>query len=211
MSNADCLENLRGKVTLHVGQQLGQLDDEIQSITNRNASKGMLQSGATIKEVMRACSEQMEARVSFMTTAVQQLPLDYTEDLRDSLRSLIHYYLPQDLGYISERLDKIVRLAGDEKLVDRVTDDVKANREVAIKRLENEIDQYLIRLKKAAKLSTMDKVMFFVEAVALLGTVFLAGRWSVDPSGNYEPYIVTLGVLVPLLEVARRGWKRFAT
>lgn len=104
LSNKECLENLRTHLTLHAEQQIGQLDVTINSIKNLNASKGVLKSGRTITEVMRACTEIMEARVGFMTTAVQALPFQYSGDLEDSLKSLIQIYVPENLGGISERL-----------------------------------------------------------------------------------------------------------
>lgn len=51
----------------------------------------------------------------------------------------------------------------------------------------------------------MEVVLIFIELLALIASSILVGMWINDPSGNYEPIIVGLSLVIVALEIYRRN------
>ncbi len=45
------------------------------------------------------------------------------------------------------------------------------------------------------------KVVWVSETILILSPMFIAGKWYKDPSGNYEPVIVGLGLAIALVAI----------
>jgi hypothetical protein len=211
LANIECLRLFEDKLGLQVKDQLDQLDDDIRALKAQRAAIGSLRSGATIKQVARLCSEILASRVQHIASNLSILPFDYSSNLGEDIWKIALRHFPEDLGELKGRLEDVIRLAGGEHAQEQIINEVKEVNRTEINRLRNQLDQFLLSLKTSRKFSALDKVMLGAEAICLLTTAFLAGKWSSDPSGNYEPYIIIVGVVVPLLEIGRRVVKRRAT
>ena len=189
-------------------KQLGILDENIHAMKAQAASKGLLKSGATIKEVKNLCVKVLESRVDYISEILRDLPFKYSRDLGTKVSQISLKYFPADLGELRTRLEDIIRLANGEHARELVLGEVEGANNTKIRRFRTKLDQFLLTLKKSKKVSTFDKIVFFLEAICLLATAFLAGKWSSDPSRLYQPYIIVVGVMFSLLEIIRRIVKR---
>lgn len=50
----------------------------------------------------------------------------------------------------------------------------------------------------------VQRIISIAEALCLIGSLVMAMLWARDPGGNYEPYVVLFGIIIVLLDVARR-------
>ena len=111
-----------------------------------------------------------------------------------------------------EELKNIVQLIGmKDRLMNAALAEVKEARQTTIRDLELRIQQHIISIKSTNSFTWVDILARILEGVLLLTIVFLAGRWSNDPQDNYEPYIVILTVVMPIVEIVRWLYKRSTT
>ena len=212
MSNKDCLENLTQRLALKDKALLSTLCEKIKAIENMNASKGMLRSRRTIKEVMRECETILNEKADYIIKEVGKLPFKPANDLVKQIVSLAKTIFPEDLGAMRGELERVVQLAsGNERALEAALTGVEEARKMSLTDMETRIQQHVISIKNINSFSWSDKLALSLEGACLLVIAFLAGKWSVDPQGNYEPYIVIFGVVAPIIEVARRVYNRIAT
>ena len=212
MSNSECLENLSRRLTLQEEAQLTGLREKIKAIERMNASKGVLKSGGTIKEVMRECVNVLQEKTDNIMKEVGNLPFKPTGALVEEISALSKTFFPEGLGAMRRELERIVQLTGgNDRAMDAALTGVEEASQKAVRDLESRIQQRIISLKSMTSFSWPDKLALSLEGTLLLAIAFLAGKWSNDPQGNYEPYIVILGVVMPVVEIARRVYKRITT
>jgi hypothetical protein len=207
LSNKECISNLENKLQLELKSQILELDSAINAIKTSNAAKGALQSSATIKMVLSTCKDTMERRSTIVFDGIKSLPFEYSRDLYKKLVALSEKYFDEDVEEFKERVRKIATMANGERFIDRYLHNLFESNRDALDKLKNNLETHCIQLKNQG-LSKLDKVLLVIEGICLLATAFLAGQWSMNPKGNFEPYIVIIGVLVPLIELSRRIYKK---
>ncbi|MDP2046742.1 MAG: hypothetical protein Q8L00_11085, partial [Deltaproteobacteria bacterium] len=139
---------------------------------------------------------------------LRDLPLKYSRDLDTKISAISLKYFPAELGELHARLDGIIRIARGEHARDIVLNKVAGANKNQIHRFRTQLDHFLLILKTSRLVSTLDKIVFSLEAICLLFTAFLAGKWSSDPTHLYQPYIIVVGVIIYLLEIGRRIAKK---
>jgi len=210
-ANIDSLRALGSKIRTYADGQDRTLEDEIGIITNSNAANGTFKSGRTIKEVIRVCCTLIKNRAELTAETIRKLPFSYTASLESALKENVQQYFPDDLDGFQVKVRNLSRKAGGEKLEDVALEEIRVFQKEAAAGLLSEIDQYLVTLKHAHQLSSIEKRLLFVELAGLVGTAFLAGLWAADRNGNYEPIIVLLAVITGALEIYRRVKHKHAT
>jgi len=211
LGNNDALANLERRLVLHSSSQIAELDNQIAAIKRLHASKGLLKSSATIKKVSEACIEFFERKRTFFHETILGLPFDMEKVLGEKLMSVFSTYFPGDFDKVDQRLIEVIQMTGGEQFTAKYISRMHEQRDQISENVKYEIEQFIINLKAKVQLSTLEKILILFEALCLLGVAYLAGRWSVDSSGNYEPFIVALGAVSAALEIGRRIWKRAAT
>jgi len=146
-ANRDSLQALDKKILAFAESEARALDVEINKISKTNAASGMFQSGRTLKEVIRACSSLLDARRELILASVRALPFEYSDDLENILANRVSAYFPKNLGALQARVADVVRKAGSENLINRVTDEIRAAQDDIAKKLVAEIGEYLVTLK----------------------------------------------------------------
>ena len=208
MINSECLSVVEKRLAQKVREQLDKLDADIESGKRRAASKGLSQSGAMINEVKGFCINVLELRVNYIFDILNSLPFKYSRKLGVRISEISLKYFPADLGELYTRLDAIIKFANNERARDAIINKVANANNNEIERFLNLLDQFLLNLKASRKYSAIDKVIFLIEAICLLSTAFLAGKWLSDPTRLYQPYIIVVGVIISSLEIIRRIVKR---
>lgn len=210
MINSECFRIFEERLALKVKKQLGELDKNIEADKRLSASKGLLQSGAMINGVKRLCVNVLESRVDYIFEILSDLPFKYSSKIGVKISETSKHYFPSDLGELYHRLDDIIRLANGEHAREHVVNEVLNANNAEIERFQNLLNQFLLNLKTSRKFSAIDKIIFLMEAICLLSTAFLAGKWLSDPTRLYQPYIIVVGVIISSLEIIRRAVKRLS-
>jgi hypothetical protein len=211
LSNNDSLANLERRLSLHSSSQVDELDSRIKAIKRLHASKGLLKSSATINEVAGACIVFFESKRDFFREAVLGLTFEFENGLGEKLMSAFTAYCPGDFDKVDQRLIEVIQMTGGEQHTAKYMGRMHEQRDRISENIKNEIDQLIINLKARVQISTLERALILFEVVCLLVVAYLAGRWSVDSTGNYEPFIVALGAVSAALEIGRRFWKKGTT
>lgn len=210
MVNSECLKVFEERLVLKVKRQLSELDKNIEADKRLAASKGNLLSGCMINGVKGLCIKVLETRVDYIFEILSELPFKYSRKLGSRVSEISLRYFPSDLGELYTRLDNIIRFTNIEGArVSTINEVVNVNI-TEIDRFRNLLNQFLLNLKASSKLSPIDKGIFLLEAICLLSTAFLAGKWLSDPTRLYQPYIIVVGVIISSLEIIRRVVKRLS-
>lgn len=208
MANQSCFENLAERLTLHSQAEYRIIDEEIEAIKRLHASKGLLKSSATIKKVIEICIRFYERKCDHFNNEIETLPFHYRKSLKDRLLDAFEGYFPADFELVDKKLKNIIEMTGGTQFEARYMGEMHDKRENISQRLKNNLDQFVIKKKENEKVSNVEKVLIFLEIICLIIIAFLAGKWSIDPHGNYEPYIVIFSVITPVLEIGRRIYKK---
>ncbi|MBU4444524.1 hypothetical protein KJ656_05510 [bacterium] len=205
-SNQDYLMALSEKMSVLRSAQIGEFEEEIKRITHANSAKGMVRSGATIKQVARSMVALFDKRSDLFIRTMKEFPFIYTKTLQQELEHLINKLYPLNFEEFREPYLKIIKLAGDNDerirnsgiaLID------KGLREV-VNNLKADLLQYITISKHNHRRTKGEKALLVFEAFGVLATTFLAGMWIADPVGNYEPWIILIAAVTTGAEIYRR-------
>ena len=203
--NSECVESLAKKLRAFSATQRDEFDTEIRRITHANAAKGCLRSGGTIREVERSMKFLLQNRSNLILSTIRVLPFSYTETINLDLDQIADEYLPVYLGDFRDPYLKLVNLTnGQQNVVSAALELAEKDNQLVRETLKSEIDQYLLVLKNQNTSNVKGIGYLVVEAIGGLLTLFLAGMWVANPSGNYEPWIVIVMAFVGGTEWFRR-------
>jgi hypothetical protein len=66
---------------------------------------------------------------------------------------------------------------------------------------ENSLNVIAINLKNSRTMSVFGKWLWYLEALLLAISLFIAGMWYKNPTGNYEPILVVLALVIPAIAI----------
>lgn len=96
-------------------------------------------------------------------------------------------------------LQKSTKLAGKPNLYERMLPDVESSMATDLAKFKNQLNATAIQLKLVHRKSAMEKFLWGLEGLLLLISMFISGMWYKNPAGNYEPFLVGLGLAIPLI------------
>ncbi|MES9973140.1 MAG: hypothetical protein ABW094_02695 [Candidatus Thiodiazotropha sp.] len=204
--NKESLSILISKLESFCKNQKIQFPEEIENLKKLHASKGLLISGATIKASCRILEENLEKRKEFFLCTLEELPFEYQKDLAVELNKLFEKYVPIDFSDFRPVYLDVLHMAAKDNMAanSKGLEIAEAGNGRVREQLLLEIRQYIHTLQNNAKLGRESKIYIYTELVVLVTTAFLAGMWASDSSGNYEPWIVILGLCLAVLDILRR-------
>lgn len=207
--NSECLQLLRENLAAISANQKNTLELEIRRITHRNSANGTLKSGNTIREVASSINGLNAQRSGSIQSELKNRPFRYSADLQNEIDSIIQEFLPDNSNDFRDRLIEVVHLAGGDdrakiaglELVDGECQRIKQQLGVNVR-------SALLDMKSMPDENSRSKILFGIEALAFCATIFVAGMWVNNASGNYEPWIVLITALsAAALEIFRRRQK----
>lgn len=208
-TNTECLESMSKKLLALTSTQKDTFEIEINRITKANAAKGKLRSGDTIREVADSLKGLINHRSSVILSCLRNLPFTYSESLRSDLDRVIDEYLPVDFANFRERYLELIHLAGANDIEESAgLDLVEKECHLVRETLSSGIDEHLLILKARPTSKPSSKGFLISEGLGVLATVFLAGMWVANPSGNYEPWIIIIAACTAGAELIRRRKSR---
>jgi hypothetical protein len=66
-------------------------------------------------------------------------------------------------------------------------------------KFHNHLNATAVQLKLEHRKSPTEKFIWVFEGLLILALMFISGMWYKDPTGNYEPIIVGLTLVIPLI------------
>ena len=183
------------------------LEKEITRISSSHAAVGRFKSGATIHAVLDSCLALYKTRANEFIKRLKTTPLKYDVNLSTQITSLFNQLFSIDFGNFKTMIKDIVHRTGnsddspaDKRTFQLLTDELNEIQS----NLSANIEQHILILKTTTGSSSNEKIFFAIEGCSLLATVYLAGMWTVDKNGNYEPWIVLFSAVIAIVEIARR-------
>ncbi len=86
--------------------------------------------------------------------------------------------------------------------------EIEANLASDLAKFQNELNLLSAKLIHTYKANHLKSAMWKIEGVLLLASVFIAGMWYKDPSGNYEPILVGIGCLASLFPLCTKFYTK---
>jgi hypothetical protein len=207
----DIKANFSEKLELTVADLIQQLSENFIAMVNMHASQQRLSSGDTIKKTMELISKVNSKLFQVAMEHVSSLNLDYSDQLESEVESLVTK-AQENLKAEALALafyKKSTEHAKSPQLYALLLPDLEATMYSDLAKFKNSLNSNILQFKLNIQTPTKIKALYFLEALLLLLSMFVAGMWFKDPSGNYEPIIVILALIIPLIAVfIKMGSKR---
>ena len=192
-------ENYQEKLRLTVADIISELGEKFKAMLAKHAAEGMLRSGNTIKRTMDFIAEGNTKLFQETLEYLRSLDLTYYPQIETDIQGLTKS--AQEL-YKTEALvilQKSTEHAANPKLYERMLPDVEASMATDLAKFHNQLNATTVQLKLSNIKSSTEKFLWGFEGVLLLISMFISGMWYKDPTGNYEPILVGLGLAIPLV------------
>lgn len=194
-------ENFKEKMRLVVLDLISSLDENIQSMLAEHAAKGHLRSGNTIKRTMDFIAQGNASLYETVIDYIQVLELSYYTLIEADIQSLAADAQQHYKSACLSRFQKSTLHAGKPSLYEKMLPELESRMATDLAKFQNSLNAAIVQIKLNKQISPMTKVLWSLEVILLLASMFIAGMWFKDPDGNYEPLIVGLSLAIPLILV----------
>ena len=180
------------------------LDKQIKIMLAEHAMDHMLGSGSTIqktKDLIELSSSKLyQAVIEHLCT----LNINYSSMLETEIRAIAKAAHDNYKEVACDKLSKSTVLAKAPQLYERMLHDIKSGFATDMANFHNSLNVAILELKQNSTMPIGLKILWAIEAFLLLASMFIAGMWYKDPNGVYEPIVVGLALVIPLLAVAAK-------
>lgn len=209
--NEESIAALRERVISRLEWEAKMLDDEIETISRKNAAEGSFRSGRTINEAQGAAEKLIRSRAEMISEVSKILPFAYGPDLEEKLVNLVDDHFTHDLAGLQVRILNLIKRVGVGNLEDKVLGELGADQTRMANDLKADLHEHVLRLKYVSNRGRWNSALLIIEGACLGGAGVLATLWAIQNDSEYEPYVVLLMLVAPALEVFRRLKGRAAT
>ncbi len=151
MLSNDFVRPARERVTVEVSEQVRRLAEDIEALKRKNAARGLLKSGATLKQATALCCEMLERRAELSWSTLKRFlsasPAASSRTTAVELKDFVSTFLPAKDPPVVEHLSRLVSLVGRVELLDRLLAQVEEARSAALTKIGFEIDLCCLELK----------------------------------------------------------------
>ena len=197
-------ENMKEKLRLLVVDLISAVEKKMQLMMADHSAKGMLKSGNTIKKTMDYISEENKTLYKESINYLNESSLNYHPELEINVQKLVKEAHETYKNDVLVRFQKSTDVVGNPNLYQRMLPEIESSMASDLAKFQNELNLLLAKLKHANKATPLTIAMWAIEGILLLISVFIAGMWYKNPNGNYEPILVSLGCLMPLLAICMK-------
>jgi hypothetical protein len=164
-----------------IKNQLGELDDNVETIKARAAADGLVQSSCIIKDVKGLYIKALDSRVDYIFEFAKDISLKYSSrKLRTKISKISLKYFPEDLGELYTRLDKLIRFTNSVSATDHIINELRGANTDAINKYWTELDLF-IEKRKADKISSRLNKLIIPLFIPIVGALI------VNYVSNYYP------------------------
>lgn len=199
--HSELKENFKKKLRLTVSEIINDLDVDIKAMLAKHAAKGMLRSGNTIKQTMSLISEGNSRIFKEAIEHLKSLNLANQPEIESDIQSLVTFSQESYRIEILPRFKKITEIAGKPQLYERILPEIDLSMENDLEIFQNQLNVLSIQLKLSKAMPQTNKLLWGIQSVLLLISMFITYIWYKDPTGNYEPIVIGLGLVVSLLAI----------
>ena len=201
----DIEQNYREKLKLVLRDLLESLDKKFKKMLAEHSRDGMLGSGNTIKKTMDFISLENANFYHEVINHMKTLNLQYYPSIETDVRKLaksVHESFKQECF---NRLKKSTEIARNPNLYERMVHTVEESMAEDLANFQTTLNAFVIDLKQQKSISSFEKGVWVFEGLLLLVSMFISRMWYKNPEGNYEPILVGLALIIPLIAV----WLKF--
>lgn len=202
--NPEIKENFDEKLRLTNVEITKTLDKQIRTMLAEHSRDGMLGSGSTIRKTMDLIEAGSSNLYQTVLDHLCALTIDYSPMLETEIRAVAKSAHDSYKEVALDRLNKSTVVARNPQLYERIMPDVKSGFATDMANFHNSLNIAIIELKQKVTMPISTKVIWSMEASLILASMFIAGMWYKDPGGNYEPIVVGLALVIPLLAIFAR-------
>ena len=194
-------ESFQEKLRLVLLDLLNSLDKNIELMLAEHSAKGLIRSGNTIKRTMDFIAQGNSEIYQAVINHLETLDIEYNTSLEADIQALANSAHNHYKTECLPRFQKCTELAGKPNLYKRMLPEVEASMASDLAKFQNSLNAAILQQKQRKQIPLLVKILWGLEAVILLSSIFLAWMWFKDPGGNYEPIIVGLGLAMPIILV----------
>lgn len=197
--NPEIKENFREKLRLVVRDLLESLDKNFKIMLAKHSRDGLLGSGNTIRKTMDFISLENSNFYHELMKHMQTLKLQYYPTIEADVQNLAKNAQISFQNECFKVLKKSTEVARSPNLYERMLPEIESSMAEDLANFQNTLNAFVINLKQQKSVSKVEKGAWIFEALLLLVSMFFAGMWYQNPTGNYEPVLVGLGLIISLI------------
>ena len=176
---------------------------ELKALHTRNAAKGCLKSGATIKESARIARSSIQGYFAELEKFVRECPNGDTGS-DGAIVNAVSSSTTSLITTIYELLTATATLVGDADLVKHtlpaISEELSASQEI----FRSNLRAHWLKSSSQKASSRTEKTIFVAEIVCFILTLVFAVLWVQNPSGNYDSLTTLFGLGSAASELGRR-------
>jgi hypothetical protein len=156
------------KINFEIGAQLPPLRQGVEQIKREMNARGVLQSGMTVHNVGELCNDSISPKAEIISQTIinilQDAEVEYSDYLGGQLKEIASKHLPEGMGDLEGYVKQVGRLTGIstlDSIYNRFKEKFRITRDVNLRRIHNNIDLLMVKLKKIAETTQEDKSTVF--------------------------------------------------
>ncbi|PHR54871.1 MAG: hypothetical protein COA47_14725 [Robiginitomaculum sp.] len=202
--NIQAKQNIEEKIRLILIESISSLEKDFEGMLRRHAADGLLRSGNTIKATMNMIADLSANLYSEILSHIDVLSLKYYSTIETDIADLARAAQEKLKVETIAKFQKSTEMAGKPKLYERMLPEVEAEMANNLATFQNNLNAKIIEIKQSTQRSPLEKVLWLFEIIILVTSIFVSGMWFKDPQGNYEPVVVALTLVMPLIYLVIR-------
>jgi len=199
----DELAEIKKRAEIICARAIESLQSELTALHRRNAAKGQLRSGGTVKESSTIARKLIQSYFSELEQFVRSRP-DGRAGFDASIIDVVSSSTDTLIKSIDEVLLKTAILAGDPKYVNAIQPEIAAELSASQETFRSNIRAYCASKASSNVLSSTGKALLGIEAFCLVASCIIIGMWINDPKGSYEPFLALFGAGGVATDIYRR-------
>ena len=179
------------------------LAHELKTLHVRNAAKGCLKSGATIKESARIARASIQGYFAELEKFVRECP-NGNSGSDGAIVNAVSSSTASLITTINEQLTVTATLAGDADLVKHIQPEISEELSASQEIFRSNLRAHWLKSSLQKTSSRTERAIFLAEIVCFVSAVVFAILWVRNPSGNYEALTALFGLSSVASELIRR-------
>lgn len=157
MLDKKIVELAQDRIPLELADQSTALHVEIRRVKEEMAARGMGRSGVLLKKITDICCAGIRKRAQLAWEVLLKIittsGVSSSDDLPEKLKSIVDVYLPQSHGYVKNFIWDYAKVLDPSKSESVDHPQLDQSREIALRKVHNEIDLFSINLRNKEKIS----------------------------------------------------------
>lgn len=191
--------NFEEKLRLLSDELVISFESDFEALLSRHSAEGMLRSGKTIKATMKLISKLDRKLYTEVILYIDSIKLEYYSSLEVEFSNLVESAKKCIEPKVLIVFQKCTTIAGKPELYERFLLDIVADNSAQKANFHNQLSLKVTELKNVQTKSSIEKGLWVFEILVMVSLIFISGMWFNDPDGNYEPLIIGLSFLLPLI------------